>query len=228
MNAIVTERPHAPESRFTVRGEVRDVYRKRARLYDITANLYYLLGFREQAFRWLAVNALDLAPGDTVVEIGCGTGLNFALLQAKVGPQGKIIGVDLTDAMLAEAQKRVAARGWSNVELVESAAADYRFPRGLDGILSTFALTLEPEYDRVIAQGARALKPGKRWVVLDLKIPSGWLRRLAPWLVFLVRPFAVSMEVAKRHPWESMQRRLRNVTMEEHYFGIIYLAAGEP
>lgn len=212
---------------FTTRDEVRAVYRKRARHYDISANLYYLLGFREQAYRKMAVESLRLSHGDTVVEVGCGTGLNFALLQAKVGPQGKIIGVDLTDAMLAEARNRVARNGWANVELVQSDGASYRFPTGIDGILSTLALTLEPDYDAVIARGAKALKPGKRWVVMDLKVPSNWLRHVAPWLIFLVRPFAVSMAIATRHPWESIERHLTNTTFQELYFGIAYLSTGE-
>src|SRR5215813_11267280 len=63
-------------------------YRDRARHYDITANLYYLLGFRVQASRRRAVRALALRPGDTVVEIGCGTGLNFSLVEQVIGPEG--------------------------------------------------------------------------------------------------------------------------------------------
>jgi ubiquinone/menaquinone biosynthesis C-methylase UbiE len=212
---------------FTKQEEVRTVYRARARNYDVTANLYYLLGFREQFFRRMAVEALQLKPGDTVVEIGCGTGLNFRLLQEKIGLSGRIIGVDLTDAMLAQARKRVAANGWTNVELVESAAGAYRFPPNLDGILSTFALSLDADYDQAIANGARALKPGSRWVVLDLKFPSNWIRHLTPWLIRLVRPFAVSEAMASRHPWESIGRYLTNTSMKDLFFGIAYLAVGE-
>jgi demethylmenaquinone methyltransferase/2-methoxy-6-polyprenyl-1,4-benzoquinol methylase len=212
---------------FATREEVLAVYRKRARNYDLSANLYYFLGFQEQAYRRIAVEALRLRAGDTVVEIGCGTGLNFSLLQKKIGRSGKIIGVDLTDAMLRQAADRIERNGWSNVELVQSDAASYRFPDKIDGILSTFALTLEPDYDGVIARGAKALKQGKRWVVLDVKLPTNWLRHLAPLLIFLVRPFAVSMEVAKRHPWESIERRLTKTSFKELYFGVAYVSVGE-
>ena len=51
--------------------------------------------------------ALGLRPGDTVVDIACGTGLNFPLLEEAIGPDGRIVGVDLTDAMLAQAQRRI-------------------------------------------------------------------------------------------------------------------------
>lgn len=212
---------------FTTKDEVRAIYRDRARNYDVTANLYYLAGFREQHFREMAVEALRLKPGDTVVEIGCGTGLNFPLLQDKVGRAGRIIGVDLTDAMLAQAHKRVAAKGWANIELVESSAAAYEFPPQLDGILSTFALTLDADYDQVIADGTNALKPGGRWVVLDIKLPSNWIRHFVPALMPLLRPFAVSDAIAVRHPWESIARYLTNTSMKELFFGIAYLAVGE-
>jgi demethylmenaquinone methyltransferase/2-methoxy-6-polyprenyl-1,4-benzoquinol methylase len=204
-----------------------DLYRRRARRYDLSANLYYLLGFREQAYRRKAVEALKLRPGHTVVEIGCGTGLNFGWLQQRVGPQGQVIGVDLTDRMLSQARRRAEERGWTNVELVQSDAANYPFPTGLNGVLSTFALTLVPEYDRVIAYGARALKPGGRFVVLDIKQPPCaplWLVKLG---VALTRPFGVSLDLAERHPWESVARYLNPVSFEEFYFGFAYISVGE-
>ncbi len=180
--------------------DVINIYRKRAKRYNFTANLFYLIGFRLQAYRKKAVQALNLQRGDTVVEIGCGTGLNFPLLQQAVGPEGKIIGTDITDAMLAQAQERVEENGWSNVELVQTDAALFDFPTGVDGIISTFALTLVPEFDKVIQNGSEALAAGGRWVILDFKLPSSWLARLAPFLVFLTKPFGVSLELAMRHP----------------------------
>lgn len=204
-----------------------ELYRKRAGRYDFTANLYCLIGFREMAYRRQAVEALNLHRGDTVVEIGCGTGINFPLLHRAVGPDGKIVGVDLTDAMLAEAEQRVRKNGWSNVKLVHSDAAAFSFPERVDGVISMFALTLVPEYERVIGNGCRALVPGKRWVILDFKLPSGLLSLLAPVGIFLAKPFGVQKELAERHPWESMEKILANTSMVELYGGFSYLATGE-
>jgi len=205
-----------------------DLYRRRAPRYDWSAQLYYLIGFREWAYRKEAVRALRLQPGDTVVEIGCGTGLNFPLLHDEVGDTGRIIGVDMTDAMLAGARKRVEARGWQNVELIEAEAASFAFPEGKDGILSTFALTLVPEYDDVIRRGTEALRNGGRWVVADLKLPAGgWKKALLPILLPLFRPFGVTLDLAERHPWESLHEHLGQFGMEEHYFGFTYVAWGE-
>jgi ubiquinone/menaquinone biosynthesis C-methylase UbiE len=126
------------------------LHRKRAKWYDRDTLFLYLAGFRHWAYRKRAIQSLALNHGDTVVDLACGTGLNFFLLQQQAGPRGKITGVDLTDAMLDEAAGRVAAHGWSNVELVKLDVARYVFPASLDGILSTFALTLVPEFDDVI------------------------------------------------------------------------------
>lgn len=217
----------AASNEILSKNEVVDIYRKRAKRYDFTANLYYLMGFRERAYRRRAVKSLGLRAGDTVVEIGCGTGLNFALLQEAVGPTGRIIGVDLTDAMLEQARQRVADNGWSNVELVHSDAAEYRFPDGVVGILSTFALTLSPNYDRVIQQGSQALTQGGRWVILDFKMASGWLASLAPLLAYVTAPFGVRLEMADRHLWESIERHLPASRMTEYYGGFVYLSVGE-
>jgi ubiquinone/menaquinone biosynthesis C-methylase UbiE len=83
------------------KNEIADLHRLRAKRYDFTAQPYYLVGFREWAYREKAVKALALEPGDTVIEIGCGTGLNFALLESAVRSTGKIVGLDSTDSMLS-------------------------------------------------------------------------------------------------------------------------------
>jgi len=206
--------------------ELVEVYRKRAKRYDFTAQLYYLIGFREWAYREKAVKALDLNHGDTVVEIGCGTGLNFSLLANEIGREGKIVGVDLTDAMLSRARERVRQNGWSNVEVVQSDAASFPFPQRVDGIISTFALTHVAEYEKVIRAGSHALRPGGRFVILDFKLPSNWLSRLAPLLVLTVRPFGVTIDLAARHPWEALQKYFADVAVLELYGGIAYIAVG--
>lgn len=205
------------------------LYRKRAKGYDRSTLLLYLAGFHHLAYRKRAVESLALCQGDTVVDIGCGTGLNFSHLQERVGPSGKIIGVDLTDAMLDQGAERVAAANWSNVELVKSDAANYDFPSGLDGILSTFALTLVPEFDEVIRNGAVALAQGKRFVVLDFKRPSGWLmNRAAPLLAkLLTGPFGGTFEMASRKPWLSFEKYLALIQFTSLYMDGAYIATGE-
>ncbi|MDP9051794.1 MAG: methyltransferase domain-containing protein [Acidobacteriota bacterium] len=205
------------------------IYRKRASRYDRSTLLLYLAGFRHRAYRKRAIQSLALHPGDTVVDLGCGTGLNFTFLQDQVGPDGKIIGVDLTDAMLAQASELRRAHRWSNVELVQSDVTAYEFPIGLDGILSTFALTLVSDFDDVVRNGATALAPNKRFVILDFKRPSGWLmNKAAPALArLLTGPFGGTIEMASRKPWESLEEHLDLIQFTNLYLGGAYIAAGE-
>lgn len=204
-----------------------DLYRRRARDYDLTSKVFRLLGFREGHYRSLAIRALGLSPGDTVVDLGCGTGLNFPDLRARVGPAGRIVGVDLTDAMLERARGRVQRAGWSNVDLVRSDAAEFDFPQGVAGVLSTYALTLVPEYDEVIGRAQVALGPGARIAVLDFKEPAGWPEWAIRLYVELGSPFAVSRDLAARKPWESIARRFPVHAVMELYGGAAYVAVGE-
>jgi demethylmenaquinone methyltransferase/2-methoxy-6-polyprenyl-1,4-benzoquinol methylase len=197
-------------------------YRKKAKHYNVTSRLYPIPGYPQQMQRRRAIQALGLRPGDTVVDIACGTGQNFPFLEQAIGPEGRIVGVDLTDAMLAQAQDRVDANGLRNVSLVQSDAAAFEFPSEVDAILSTYALTQVTGCAEVIAHGSAALRSGGRWVVLDLKLPDQAPRRLAE--------VGISAEWIARKPWEeiraAMEAELTDVAWRELLFGTAFLATG--
>src|ERR1700733_2857878 len=207
-----------------------EIYRKKAKHYDVTSRLYPAPGYPQRTQRLRAVQALGLRAGDTVIDIACGTGLNFPLLERVVGPDGRIVGVDLTDAMLARAQDRVETNAWSNISLVQADAANFDFPTEVNAILSTYAMTQVPECAEVIAHGAAALSAGGRWVVLDLKVPGntpGWLAQLG---TAIVRPLAAIDQWMMRRPWEAiraaMQEELADLSWTELCAGTAFLAAG--
>jgi demethylmenaquinone methyltransferase/2-methoxy-6-polyprenyl-1,4-benzoquinol methylase len=207
-----------------------EMYRRKAKHYDLTSRVSPVPGYPERAQRRRAVQALGLRCGGTVVDVACGTGRNFSLLEAVVGPGGRIVGVDLTDAMLAQAQRRIEAKGWRNIRLVEADVAVFDFPTEVDAILSTYALTQVRECADVIAHGAQALTDGGRWVVLDLQPPAAapaWMIQLA---AAIVRPFASIDEWLARSPWESihttMQEELVDVSWTELCLGTAFLGAG--
>jgi demethylmenaquinone methyltransferase/2-methoxy-6-polyprenyl-1,4-benzoquinol methylase len=207
-----------------------ETYRKKARHYDITSRFYPAPGYPQRAQRLRAVQALGLRPGDTVVDVACGTGLNFPLIEQAITARGRIIGVDLTDAMLAQAQDRIERNGWRNISLVHADAADFDFPTEVDAILSTYALSQVPECADVIAHGATALVGGGRWVVLDLKVPAYTPRWLAQFGTSVVRPFASIDQWIVRRPWDAiraaMQEELADLAWTELCLGTAFLAAG--
>src|ERR1700733_14144796 len=214
----------------SAREHLIETYRKKAKHYDTTSRLYPAPGYPQRTQRLRTVQALGLRPGGTVIDMACGTGLNFALLQQAVGPGGRIVGVDLTDAMLARAQDRIKANGWSNVSLVQADALAFDFPAEVDAILSTYALTQVPECAEVIAHGAAALSARGRMAVLDLKVPSSTPEWLAQLGTATVRPFASIDQWLMRRPWEAiraaMQQELADFTWTELFFGTAFLAAG--
>ena len=207
-----------------------ETYRKKAKHYDVTSRLYPAPGYPQRAQRRRAVEALGLRPGGTVVDVACGTGLNFQLLEEAIGPGGRIVGVDLTDAMLARAAERVEANGWSNVSLVQSDAAEFEFPSRVDAIISTYALTQVPGSAAVVANGAAALAEGGRMAVLDLKVPAETPRWLTRAGTAVVRPFAAVDEWVGRRPWEAirsaMEEELADFSWTELFLGTAFLAAG--
>ena len=207
-----------------------DAYRERAGHYDVTSRFAPVPGFPHRVYRQRAVDALRLRPGDTVVEVACGTGLNFPLLEQAVGPQGRLIGVDLSAAMLAQAAHRVAAAGWGNVSLVQADAAAFSFPAGVAGILATYPHALLPDPARVVGPGAAALRPGGRWVVLDVKIPDAAPPRLVRLGVATLGRSTALGAWAEGRPWEAlraaMQSALGEVTWTDLFLGGAYLATG--
>lgn len=206
--------------------EIQAAYQRQAKHYDFAVLLYRLIGLRIETYRSRAVELLRLKPGDRVVDLGCGTGLNFPHVIERIGPQGRLIGVDLSSKMLANARERAEQEGWSNIELVQSDMATYAFPQGINGVLSTGAFGFVPEYERVIENALRALVPGGRLVIADGKRPERWPSWLLRLFVWVSRPFGLTFDYFDAHPWESVDRLFKETAFEESYGGLLYISSG--
>lgn len=200
---------------------------KRLAPRDLVSSLALVIGYRDAVYRRKAVNALRLSAGDLVVEIGCGTGRNFPLLEHAIGAEGRIIGIDASAEMIARANHRAVRHGWTNIELHQTDAAHYQFPEAISGAVSTYTLVAIAEYDVIIERVFHALKPGGRCAVLDQKLPSGAAALLTPLIDFWSRPLEYSRIVRERRVWESIERHAGNVQLEDFYFGWTYLAVGQ-
>ena len=126
--------------------------------------------------------AIDaLRPGETVVDLGCGAGMDSFLAARAVGPEGRVIGIDMTDAMLEKARKNAEAVGSSNVEFrkgyIEALPIE---DESVDVIISNCVINLSPEKHKVYAEAYRVLRPGGRVmvsdVVLERELPEVVLR----------------------------------------------------
>jgi ubiquinone/menaquinone biosynthesis C-methylase UbiE len=208
------------------RQKVQAMYQSGAKHYDFTTILFRLIGLRMKAYRLLAIKKLSLQRGNCVIELGCGTGLNFPFLMEQIGPEGRLIGIDLTPGMLDIARERVERSGWKNVELIQSDIAAYDFPEGVNGVLATGLFGYIPEYDLVIKAASEALVPGGHLVILDGKQPENLTSWLFKIVLKLGAPFGYTTGYFNVRPWESVERYLKENSFETRYGGMIYILSG--
>lgn len=199
-------------------------YRLVAPVYDAVSleRPFYQRGRRR------AVDLLFLASGQVVVDLGCGTGLSFPLLQAGIGPSGTIVGIDDSEPMLAQARGRVQRAGWDNVRLVkapahrlDSALADAGIsPNRVDALLAVYALSVIDHYPETWGQIRRSLPPGTRVAIADLSLgPHPALRPL--WRLLC----ALGGSDPDRRPWQSLEDHTHDLLGEDFLAGHIVVTA---
>jgi ubiquinone/menaquinone biosynthesis C-methylase UbiE len=204
---------------------VRRLYDREAEHYDASLFWFGLVGLK--SWRAALISGLRLAPGATVVDLCCGTGANFALLADAVGPHGRMVGVDLSEAMLVQARRKAEVAGWSNVELIQADVEAFQLPIGTEAVISTFGLEMVPRYEHVIENIAANLRPGGRLGLLGLKHPERWPRWLIDVGVRLTQKYGVAREYESFQPWRAAEHYLRVTHWEQKLFGAAYICIAE-
>ena len=149
-------------------------YDRMARWYRV-AEITILLPHR---LRHKSVRRLALRPGETVLEVGCGTGRNLPLLCDAVGDDGQVIGVDASSGMLARAQQWVTRQHRQNVLLLQQDAAELTLPGPVDAALFSLSYSVLPDRETVLQKTWDALRPDGRLVIMDAGLPASPLGRL--------------------------------------------------
>lgn len=155
-------------------GAITAQYDRVARFYRALEPLFLI----SPVARRKAVKALALRPGDTVLEVGAGTGRNLPYLVEAVGAEGRVIAVDASPGMLREARKSVDAHRWSNVQLLQQDAARLQLDREVDAVLFSLSYSVLPEPRAALARAWERMRPGSRVVVMDAGLTDTRLRRL--------------------------------------------------
>jgi demethylmenaquinone methyltransferase/2-methoxy-6-polyprenyl-1,4-benzoquinol methylase len=185
-------------------------------LYDIASAL-------APSFRRRAGDLLGLTPGDVVLDLGCGTGLCFPLIQERIGVAGRLVGVDVSAAMMHKARERVDRGGWANVTLLEASVEDADLAVDADAALLCLAhdvLQSEAALDAICAHvaGGRIAVLGGKWA------PALFVGLNA--LVWAVhRPYVRNFE-GFGCPWHLLERRVEDLHVQPVLFGTAFLAWG--
>ena len=160
----------------------RASYNRLSRWYDVIA------GSTEKKYRDWGLEKLSAQPGEKILEIGFGTGHCLVSLAKAVGPTGRVVGVDISDGMLAIARERLQKEGFTeraDLRLGDAANLDFLEAGSLDGVFMSFTLELfdNPEIPRVLQECHRLLKPGGRVAVVSMTKtdPPGAAVRMYEW-----------------------------------------------
>jgi ubiquinone/menaquinone biosynthesis C-methylase UbiE len=173
---------------------VRDVYDRWARYYDWNPALALVRPTRE----W-AVDAMGLEPGDVAVDMGTGTGANLPHLRDAVGPEGRVVGIDVSPGMLDRARGRVTRRGWENVDVVGGDVLAPPLDVPADGITSGFLLVMYDEPERLIDAWVECLAEGGAIANVYAGSSDRWYGMVSNWLLSAYLRTFESVWVAPDH-----------------------------
>ena len=202
--------------------KAKSYYDKLSRVYDLLSPRRYYHKARE-----FAVESLKLIPGQTVFNVPCGTGQNFAYFQAHLNNTGLIIGVDLSTGMLAKAQKKLIQQQWHNIKLVPANVLEINPQwvnerlegRQIDAVLCDLGLSGFPKWQKVIDNLLAILNPGGKIVIMDwyLEQPS-WRGELVKW---------IGKGEVNRPVWQYLEPKVRDFQLNNTFNrGGVFVASG--
>ncbi|MDP2419476.1 MAG: methyltransferase domain-containing protein [Hydrogenophaga sp.] len=194
-----------------------ELYRSKAAGYDASAEFTMPLRRRTIAL-------LQLQPGQTVLDVGAGTGLSYALLRDAVGEQGRVLAFEQSPEMFAFAQQRVQQQGWHNVWHANAPAETVQLPALADAVLFNYThdICRTPE---AVANILRQVKPGARAAMAGIKFFPWWTGPLniVAWLKN--RPYnAKAADLWE--PWSHVAARCDHFQWNSTQWGMGYIASG--
>jgi SAM-dependent methyltransferase len=197
------------------------------RRYGAMAPSYELRTTSGDVWRRDLVKALAPRRGETILDVGCGTGRNFTQIQERIGPEGRLIGLEQSPEMLAQARARVQKHGWTNVELICAGAEEAAVVATADAALLCAVHDVMRSPDalanvlRHVREGGRVIAGGPKWT--GWRQPGALSLNLSTWR--LNRECVTTFE-GFQQPWSHLAELVSELRIEEVYLGAGYIASG--
>ena len=206
-------RPGAPTPRPAALAQ----YRRRASVYNAELALF-------EPIRRMAITRLAARRGDTVLDVGCGTGLSLPSLRDAVGDAGHVVGIEQCPEMLARARACVQRHGWRNVTLLQASAEDAEIAQRGDAALFHFTHDILRE-PRALANIVQALRPGASIVACGLQWANAWAWPVNLFVLGAALHSVSSLNGLQR-PWSLLAASLDDLTVDPLLGGAVFLAHG--
>ena len=192
-------------------------YRGRAGVYDLELALF-------EPIRRRAIALLALRRGEAVLDVGCGTGLSFELLERGVGGGGRIVGIEQSPEMIAHARQRVRQHRWRNVSLLGAPVEEAAIRVRADAALFHFThdILQRPE---AVANVLRHLRPGARVVATGLKWAERW-RWPTNLIVLPAALRSVTSLEGLDAPWAALAAAMPDLQVKSILMGGVFIASG--
>ncbi|MEZ5703233.1 MAG: methyltransferase domain-containing protein [Burkholderiaceae bacterium] len=215
---MVKHRPVKTTGTGAARRSALQQYRMRAHQYDLELQPF-------EPLRQEAIARLRLQPGEVVVDVGCGTGLSFAPLMEKLGPTGRVVGIEQCPEMMTRASERIDRSDWkTQVSLIQASAQEAQWRGRADAAIFHFThdvLRSPAAIGNVLAH----LRPGARVVATGLQWAAPWA---GPVNLFVMGAalYSVTSLDGLAQPWSELAKRLQDFEHQPTWMGCVYIATG--
>lgn len=178
--------------------KIRSQYNRVAPVFSVGSSLTF--PHRDYVNRKIIQPRLQLAHGQTVLDLCCGAGLNFPYIEECIGPNGRLVGLDFSDRLIERARALVASSGWENVTLMEGDALElpHLLKESVDVVMCSLAMCLISDKRAFLRAIRSVLRRNGQLAVFEFRPFTGFARILNPLLLLTLAPIPVNVRAVFR------------------------------